>query len=60
MGSYFCVSPKTLSLIITGVILVAGLLSECHRKNIMAIAESTVGCDYVNSHQFLHNAPWGK
>jgi len=36
----------------------AGLLSECHRKNIMAIAESTVGCDYVNLHHFLHNAPW--
>jgi SRSO17 transposase len=35
-----------------------GLLSECHRKNIMAIAESTVGCDYVNLHHFLHNAPW--
>ncbi len=37
---------------------VGGLLSECHRKNIMAIAESTVGCDYVNLHHFLHNAPW--
>lgn len=36
----------------------AGILSECHRKNIMAIAEKTVGCDYVNLHHFLHNAPW--
>ena len=37
---------------------VAGLLSEVHRKNITAIAESTVGCGYVNLHHFLHNAPW--
>ncbi len=36
----------------------AGLLSEVQRKNIMAIAESTVGCEYVNLHHFLHNAPW--
>jgi SRSO17 transposase len=36
----------------------AGLLSEIHRKNIMAIAESTVGCNYVNLHHFLHNATW--
>jgi SRSO17 transposase len=36
----------------------AGLLGESHRKNIMAIAESTLGCDYVNLHHFLHNAPW--
>ena len=36
----------------------AGLLSEIHRKNITTIAESTVGCDYVNLHHFLHNAPW--
>jgi len=36
----------------------AGLLSEIHRKNIMTIAESTVGCEYVNLHHFLHNAPW--
>ena len=36
----------------------AGLLSECHRKNITQIAESTVGCEYVNLHHFLHNSPW--
>jgi SRSO17 transposase len=36
----------------------AGLFSECHRKNLQAIAESTVGCEYVNLHDFLHNAPW--
>ena len=36
----------------------AGLLSEIHRKNIMAIAESTVECGYVNLHHFLHNSPW--
>jgi len=35
-----------------------GLLGECHRKNIMAIAQSTLGCEYVNLHHFLHNAPW--
>jgi SRSO17 transposase len=37
---------------------IAGLLSECHRKNITQIAESTVGCEYVNLHHFLHNSPW--
>ena len=36
----------------------AGVLSENHRKNIQSIAESTVGCEYVNLHHFLHNDPW--
>lgn len=36
----------------------AGLLSELHRKNIAAIASSTVNCSYVNLHHFLHDSPW--
>lgn len=36
----------------------AGLLSELHRKNIAAIADSTVNCSYVNLHHFMHDSPW--
>jgi len=36
----------------------AGLLSELHRKNIAAIASSTVNCAYANLHHFLHDSPW--
>src|ERR1700675_1599940 len=36
----------------------AGLLSEGHRKNVAAIASSTVGAAYYNLHHFLHDSPW--
>jgi hypothetical protein len=29
-----------------------------HRKNIAAIAGSTVNCSYLNLHHFLRNSPW--
>jgi hypothetical protein len=36
----------------------AGLLSDGQRKNIAAIASSTVGASYYNLHHFLHDSPW--